>query len=106
MGLCWIRWNANFTKNWAQRRKVLEHSFVLRHNKANKSLEEHFFICRLLDYDLSRRCGPEFSDPTRGAYIPEEIPLTSEAIEQLAIKTEALRTWLMDNLDYLRELAN
>jgi 8-oxo-dGTP pyrophosphatase MutT (NUDIX family) len=85
--------------------EVLEEGFVLHHRKANKQLEEHFFICRLLDYDISQRHGPEFDDPSRGQYIPDAIELTPEAIAAITIKTEQLRGWLLDNLDYLRELA-
>jgi 8-oxo-dGTP pyrophosphatase MutT (NUDIX family) len=83
---------------------VLELAFVLHHEKAEKNLEEHFFICRLLDYDLSQRYGPEFNDPSKGEYIPDEIELTVQSIESLNIKTVELRDWLLDNLDMLREL--
>ena len=85
--------------------EVIEEGFVLRHTKADKELEEHFFICRLLDYDLTQRHGPEFDDPERGQYIPDAIELTPEAIELIAIHTTELRQWLLDNLDYLRDLA-
>ena len=85
--------------------EVIEEGFVLRHTKADKELEEHFFICRLLDYDLTQRHGPEFDDPERGQYIPDAIELTPEAIESIAIHTTELRQWLLDNLDYLRDLA-
>lgn len=83
---------------------VLEHGFVLHHEKAEKNLEEHFFVCRLLNYDLSQRYGPEFDDPSRGEYIPDEIDLNTQSIESINIKTGQLRDWLLDNLDMLREL--
>ena len=85
--------------------EVIREGFVLRHRKADKQLEEHFFICRLLDYDISLRHGPEFDDPTRGQYIPDAVPLTSEALQSISIKTEELQDWLLDNLDDLRKLA-
>ncbi|MDQ7037562.1 MAG: NUDIX hydrolase [Anaerolineae bacterium] len=85
--------------------EVIEVGFVLKHCKANKQLEEHFYICRLRDYDISRRNGPEFDDPTRGQYIPDAIELTAEAIQSIKIQTEELRQWLLGNLDYLRTLA-
>lgn len=84
--------------------EVIKHGFVLRHNIAEKNLEEHFFVCRLLDYDLSLRNGPEFADPKRGDYIPDAIALNSEAISALNLKTTELREWLLDNLDSLRQL--
>lgn len=84
--------------------EVLESGFVLRHIVGDKNLEEHFFICRLVTYDLALRHGPEFSDPARGEYIPEEIPLTAGALSMIFIKTPQLAEWLLEHLDYLREL--
>lgn len=83
---------------------VVKEGFVLRHRKADKNLEESFYICRLLDYDLSQRHGPEFDDPSRGQYIPDAIELNEEAIESINIKTDELRIWLIDNLQALRTL--
>ena len=83
---------------------ILNTGFVLNHEIAEKNLEEHFFVCRLKDYDISQRYGPEFEDPTRGEFIPDEIDLNSDSIESLNIKTVELRDWLLDNLEMLREL--
>ncbi|RMG79561.1 MAG: NUDIX domain-containing protein [Chloroflexi bacterium] len=84
--------------------EVLAPAFVLRHEKAGKRLEEYFFICRLHDYDLSKRHGPEFEDPSRGQYIPVEVPLDAEAIGALNIKTPELQTWLIANLEALKNI--
>ncbi len=83
---------------------VLEKAFVLEHQMAGKQLEEHFFICRLQDYDLSKRDGPEFADPKRGEFIPEEIPLNKLALNSINIKTPEMRDWMLDNLHVLRSL--
>jgi len=83
---------------------ILCDAFVLEHHKAGKDLQEHFFVCRLLDYDLTQRHGPEFDDPSRGHYIPDEVPLTSEAIRSINIKTRELRDWLLANLPFLQDL--
>ena len=80
---------------------VLETAFVLEHEKAGKQLEEHFFVCLLEDYDLSKRDGPEFNDPSRGEYIPEEIPLDEVSLNMINIKTTEMRNWMVRNLDYL-----
>lgn len=80
---------------------VLERAFVLRHSIAGKNLEEHFFICCLQDYDLELRSGPEFSDPTRGVYLPDEVPLTEDALETINIKTPELRDWMIRHLRLL-----
>lgn len=83
--------------------EVIGDGFVLRHHMAGKSLEEHFFVCRLLDIDLSRRHGPEFEDPSRGEYIPDRIPLTERALDAIHIKTPQLRSWLLAHLDRLTD---
>lgn len=81
---------------------VLDTAFVLEHHKADKDLQEYFFICRLIDYDLTRRYGPEFDDPARGQYIPYEVPLAATAIANLNIQTPELRDWLLDSLSLLQ----
>jgi len=83
---------------------ILDKAFVLEHEKAGKQLEEHFFICRLQGYDLEKRNGPEFDDPSRGEYIPEEILLDDDALQLINIKTPEMRHWMVENLDYLRDL--
>jgi len=83
---------------------VLDTAFVLEHEKAGKYLEEHFFICFLEDYDLSKRNGPEFNDPSRGEYIPDEITLDPIALHTTNIKTPEMRDWMIQNLDFLRDL--
>jgi 8-oxo-dGTP pyrophosphatase MutT (NUDIX family) len=85
---------------------VLNPAFVLRHQMGGKNLEEHFFICKLQNLDLSLRSGPEFSDPKRGLYLPDFIPLETDAIRSLNIKTEELRDWLLSHLDDLRGMAS
>lgn len=86
--------------------EIMERAFILRHQKAGKNLEEHFYICRLLEYDLALRDGPEFADPSRGSYDPCEVPLTAEAIAPLRMKTDELRAWLLEHLPYLRHCAS
>ena len=81
--------------------EVLREAFVLKHSMGGKNLEEYFYVCRLRDYDLSQRSGPEFQDPARGEYIPDEIPLTAAALGQINIKTPELRDWLLRNLPNL-----
>lgn len=83
---------------------VLDKAFVLEHQKAGKQLEEHFFICRLREYDLSKRYGPEFDDPARGEYIPVEVPLDAVELCRINLKTPELRDWMIRKLDYLHLL--
>ncbi len=85
--------------------EVLRPGFVLEHTIADKNLEEHFFVCRLIDFNLGLRSGPEFLDPRRGDYIPDEAPLEADALRRLNIKTPQLLDWLLDNLDWLRAIS-
>ena len=84
--------------------EILFDAFTLKHHKGGKDLIEHFFVCRLHDYDISLRTGPEFDDPSRGEFVPDAVDLTEDAIESINIKTEELRDWLIANLHMLRML--
>lgn len=84
--------------------EIIQRGFVLSHTKANKLLEEHFFICHLLSYDLSRRDGPEFADPIRGEYLPDEVRLDEAHLTPLNFKTPELLHWLVQHLPALRRL--
>lgn len=83
---------------------VLKTAFVLEHEKAGKNLQEFFFICRLITFDLGNRHGPEFADPSRGLFLVDEIPLDEDAIMHLNMPTEELQYWLVDHLPALRAL--
>ncbi|GAB1422344.1 hypothetical protein MASR2M15_25730 [Anaerolineales bacterium] len=85
--------------------EVLYEAFVLEHEMANKSLLETFVVCRLIDFDLSLRNGPEFKDPSRGEYIPDFVPLLATALDDIYIKTPQLKKWLLANLSQLRQSA-
>mgnify|MGYP005861732509 FL=1 len=82
--------------------EVIEKAFVLEHHMGGKNLEEHFYICRLLDYDLTLREGPEFNDPQQGEFIPVEIPLSEDNLRDIDIKTPELADWLLRNLPLLQ----
>ncbi len=83
---------------------VLATAFVLQHEKAGKQLEEHFFVCLLHDFDLSKRYGPEFSDPARGEFIPEFVALDRAPLDDIRFKTPELRDWMRRHMDYLRSI--
>jgi len=80
---------------------VLSTAFVLEHRKAGKQLEEHFFVCLLHEFDLSKRYGPEFLDRSRGAFIPEFIPLDPTSLGTIRFKTPELYDWMIHHLNYL-----
>ncbi len=83
---------------------VLATAFVLEHEKAGKQLEEHFFVCRLGGFDLSKRYGPEFNDPSRGQFIPEFVKLERAQLQAINFQTPELRDWMIQRLDYLRRI--
>lgn len=85
--------------------EILQRAFILRHEVADKDLEEHFFICRLLRIDLDLRHGPEFQDPDRGSYDPVEVSLDEEIIATLPMKTLQLQEWLIGHMPLIREWA-
>lgn len=80
---------------------IISYAFELRHQKGGKNLEEHFYICRLVSYDISLRNGPEFNDPSRGEFIPVEVEIDLTALRALDFKTPELRDWLIANHNYL-----
>ncbi|GAB2468694.1 hypothetical protein GCM10027187_41110 [Streptosporangium sandarakinum] len=44
---------------------------------------QHVFLARLHSWDPARRSGPEFTDPARGEYIIEEVPLTAAGLARI-----------------------
>jgi len=58
---------------------------------------QHFFVCRLRQLDLSRRCGPEFDDPARGSYNLDRVPLTGDDLAQVDLRPVELRTFILAN---------
>ncbi|MBL8164635.1 MAG: NUDIX domain-containing protein [Anaerolineae bacterium] len=61
------------------------------------TVRHHYYICRLLRYDLTQRSGPEFSDPTRGQYIPEEFALDGALLSQVVSRPPELAVFLAAN---------
>ncbi|WP_326820797.1 NUDIX hydrolase [Streptosporangium sp. NBC_01756] len=67
---------------------------------------QHIFLARIHTWDVSRRRGPEFADPVRGAYIVEEVPLTPEALAQIALKPATVAELLAEHASELFQLAD
>jgi 8-oxo-dGTP pyrophosphatase MutT (NUDIX family) len=79
--------------------KVLEY-----HGDDDRTVRQFLYLTRLVQYDLSKRSGPEFLDPARGEYLVEAIPLTVEAIGALNLISDDIKHFLIDNLDQLHYL--
>jgi 8-oxo-dGTP pyrophosphatase MutT (NUDIX family) len=74
---------------------ILRFAFTLETEPfADTIVRQHFYLCHLIDYDLARRSGPEFSIPGRGEYIPEELPLVCQVLMQMNIKPSMLKAYL------------
>jgi 8-oxo-dGTP pyrophosphatase MutT (NUDIX family) len=64
-----------------------------------------FYVCRLISMDLSRRHGPEFSDPAKGRYDVERVPCTPEALARVNLRPELLAAYLHESAADLPRLA-
>lgn len=53
-----------------------------------------YFLCRVETMDVSRRHGPEFDDPTKGAYDVERVRCDPAALARLQIVPAALADYL------------
>jgi 8-oxo-dGTP pyrophosphatase MutT (NUDIX family) len=84
--------------------QILRRAFTLRHTIGEKDLQEYFFVCRLLQYDLALRTGPEFNDTSKGDYIPDEVALNATTLRHLNMKTPQLTDWILHHLSELRRL--
>lgn len=65
---------------------------------------QHVYGCRLVSMDLALRCGPEFSDPSRGVYEVVRVPLDPAEISALNIVPPELGAYLTDHIGRLPEL--
>jgi ADP-ribose pyrophosphatase YjhB (NUDIX family) len=61
----------------------------------------HFFVTRLVAMDLAARNGPEFDDPSRGAYDPEFIDLRTDALAAFALRPPEVKEFILANREAL-----
>jgi len=62
---------------------------------------QHFFVTRLASMDLSTRNGPEFDDPSRGAYDPERFDLRGDELAAIDLQPAALKEFILANREAL-----
>jgi ADP-ribose pyrophosphatase YjhB (NUDIX family) len=63
--------------------------------------ERHYFYLarvRTWSADPGERSGPEFTDPARGEYHLQRIPLTAQALARISLKPDALTQQLLSHL--------
>jgi ADP-ribose pyrophosphatase YjhB (NUDIX family) len=56
---------------------------------------QYFFVARLIKLDVSARSGPEFDDPSRGAYDVDRIDLRGEGLASIDLKPVALKEFIL-----------
>jgi ADP-ribose pyrophosphatase YjhB (NUDIX family) len=61
---------------------------------------QYFYLARARSWSASPadRSGPEFTDPARGEYHLQPIPLTAEAVENIELKPDAFAQFLLTRL--------
>jgi ADP-ribose pyrophosphatase YjhB (NUDIX family) len=62
---------------------------------------QHFFVARLASMDLSTRNGPEFDDPSRGAYDPDRFDLRGQELAAIDLQSAALKRFILANREAL-----
>ncbi|MFJ2032122.1 NUDIX domain-containing protein [Streptosporangium sp. NPDC087985] len=67
---------------------------------------QYFFLARIHTWDADLRSGPEFTDPTRGRYLVEEIPLTPAGIARIVLKPEPVAELLAEHAADVFQLAD
>jgi ADP-ribose pyrophosphatase YjhB (NUDIX family) len=58
---------------------------------------QHFFVTRLVRLDLAARTGPEFLDPSRGAYDVDYVDLRGDALADIDLKPAELKEFILAN---------
>jgi ADP-ribose pyrophosphatase YjhB (NUDIX family) len=61
----------------------------------------HFFVARLVRMDLSARTGPEFADPSRGAYDPDRVDLRGDALAEIDLRPPEVKEFILANREAL-----
>jgi 8-oxo-dGTP pyrophosphatase MutT (NUDIX family) len=87
--------------------EILGLSYVLERQTAPDLItKESFYLCRLISQDVSARTGPEFNDPTRGTYDLEWIPLDPSHLQNINIRPDETKTFLIQNGGNLRHFTD
>jgi len=59
---------------------------------------QYIYLARVHTWTFADRTGPEFTDPTRGDYHLDQIPLSADALRAISIKPDEIATLLTDHL--------
>jgi ADP-ribose pyrophosphatase YjhB (NUDIX family) len=55
---------------------------------------QYIYLARIAAWSFPDRSGPEFSDTGRGVYALDAVPMTTAALGRIALKPDALATFL------------
>jgi ADP-ribose pyrophosphatase YjhB (NUDIX family) len=74
------------------------HSLV--HIVQRDSERQYIYLARARTWSASAadRTGPEFTDPARGQYHLQPVPLTASALSEITLKPDALASFLLGHL--------
>jgi 8-oxo-dGTP pyrophosphatase MutT (NUDIX family) len=61
----------------------------------------HFLVTRLASMNLSARNGPEFDDPSRGAFDPERFDLRGAELAAIDLRPPSLKAFILANREAL-----
>ncbi|MFG1755726.1 NUDIX domain-containing protein [Streptosporangium sandarakinum] len=65
---------------------------------------QYVFLAHIHTWDPARRSGPEFTDPARGDYVTEEVPLTVAGLAGITLVPASVARLLADHAGTLFEL--
>lgn len=65
---------------------------------------QYFYLARISSWSFEDRTGPEFSEPGRGEYRLEEIPLTTDGLSAVNLKPDPVAALLREIIGTGRDL--
>lgn len=68
----------------------------LLHILQSEDERQYFYLARITRWSFADRTGPEFSEPGRGEYGLDEIPLTPDGLSAINLKPEAVAVLLRE----------
>jgi 8-oxo-dGTP pyrophosphatase MutT (NUDIX family) len=71
--------------------------FMLSQHTPRGARVQHYFVTRLVRLDLEARNGPEVLDPARGAYDPDYVELSAEALAGVDLVPAELKDFILGN---------
>jgi ADP-ribose pyrophosphatase YjhB (NUDIX family) len=66
---------------------------------------QHFFVCRLVSMDLTKRTGSEFSNPAKGRYDVERIDLRGKKLARYDLQPPEVKRFILANRQALLDAA-